>query len=221
MDLFIGGILELNNVSIFASGNGSNAINLYNKCRELGVGVTCLICDNPNALILKTANTWGIPVILLEFPENKNLSFNERKDLYSEQLLKVLIENDVKWIFLAGFMRILGSKVLDYFYDQNLKTSRIINIHPSLLPAFPGRNGFKDAFDANVEKSGVTIHFVDEGIDTGPIIAQKTFHRFDDDTFDEFVFRGREVEKFLYPFVIEKIVNNKLSYKNKKFYLED
>jgi phosphoribosylglycinamide formyltransferase-1 len=85
---------------------------------------------------------------------------------------------------------------------------RIVNIHPSLLPAFPGRDGYGDAFRANVPVSGVTLHYVDEGIDTGPVIAQKTFERLADDTLETFRARGMEKEYEIYREFIDDLARS-------------
>jgi phosphoribosylglycinamide formyltransferase-1 len=101
---------------------------------------------------------------------------------------------------LAGFMRLLGPHFLKTYHKK------IVNIHPSLLPLFPGVDGYGDAFKAEVTESGCTIHFVDEGIDTGDIIAQTKFPKIRGETFEEFKERGLAIENNFYPEVIEKLL---------------
>jgi len=103
-------------------------------------------------------------------------------------------------IVLAGYMRLIGSTLLEPYRN------RIINIHPSLLPAFPGRTSIADAYYANVTESGVTIHYIDEGIDTGPIIYQEVVAKKPDDTLETFESRIHSVEHAIYPTVLEKII---------------
>ena len=96
------------------------------------------------------------------------------------------------------------------FTSPESNKSRIINIHPSYLPQFPGKQGYLDAFNQSLTESGITIHHVDSGIDTGPIILQEKFPRLKDDDFEALESRGMELEYKLYPIVLEKVLNNEL-----------
>ena len=100
---------------------------------------------------------------------------------------------------------------LDSFFDGELGVSRVINIHPSLLPSFPGKNAYEQAYYSGIKMSGVTVHFVDSGIDTGPPILQECFPRFETDTLDEFVARGLETEYQLYRQAIRCLIEKRIS----------
>jgi phosphoribosylglycinamide formyltransferase-1 len=129
-----------------------------------------------------------------------------------EHELRLLAELDkykVDFVVLAGYMRILSSTFLRRFSDSR-GFYRVINIHPSLLPAFPGKSAYEDAFDSGVEVSGVTIHFVDEKVDHGPILAQESFPRLANDTLNTFTSRGLALEHTLYPRTLQMLVEGKL-----------
>lgn len=181
-------------VAVFASGTGSNFQAMLEQHENLGCEIVLLVCDKPEATVLEKAHTYGIPTFV----------FNPReyvsKVAYEQALVHKLHETNIQWIFLAGYMRIVGETLL-HAYD-----GKIINIHPSFLPAFPGLDAIGQAFEARVEKTGVTIHYVDEGIDTGPIIAQEEVKVFPNDTRDTLQERIQEVEHRLFPKVIRKLM---------------
>ena len=149
-------------IAIFASGSGSNFAALENACREgeLDAEIVLVITDKPAAFIVERARQADMRVVALEpkaFPS---------KQAYEEALIGILKEAGVEWIVLAGFMRLIGPTLLAAY------PSRIVNIHPSLLPAFPGKDAIGQAMAHGVKVTGVTVHLVDEGMDTGPILAQ-------------------------------------------------
>lgn len=149
-------------IAVFASGSGSNfqAIQEAIERGELHAKVELVVTDKPGAFVVTRAENFGIPVLALnpkEFPS---------KAAYEDAIIDALQECDVKWIVLAGYMRLISDVLLAAF------PQRIVNIHPSLLPAFPGKDAIGQAMNHGVKITGVTVHFVDEGMDTGPIIAQ-------------------------------------------------
>lgn len=148
---------------IFASGSGSNAeaLHLAVKNGELDGTLVGIISDQPQAYILQRAKDWDVPVVAVS-PKD----FSSKND-YEAHIITYLNEWDVEWIVLAGYMRLVGETLLQAF------PNRIVNIHPSLLPAFPGKDAIGQAFEHGVKVTGVTVHFVDAGMDTGPIIAQQ------------------------------------------------
>ncbi|SEO04580.1 phosphoribosylglycinamide formyltransferase-1 [Amphibacillus marinus] len=150
-------------LAIFASGTGSNydAIHEAIQTGELEAELVLLVCDRPQALVIKKAADNGLPVFVFN-PRD----YSTKADFEAE-IVKQLKKAAVEWIILAGYMRLIGTVLLECF------EGRIINIHPSLLPAFPGLDAIGQAFDAGVKVSGVTIHYVDAGMDTGQIIAQQ------------------------------------------------
>ncbi|WII73220.1 phosphoribosylglycinamide formyltransferase [Bdellovibrio sp. 22V] len=155
-------------VAIFASGTGSNALALIQKCQsfsEQKVEVTFVLSDKKDAPVLKKAQDAGVQNFLVE----KNTTKKEHENLK----LNLLREFRIDWIFLAGYMRLLSSDFLHTFAQWHGGASQVVNIHPSLLPAYPGVDSIQRAFNDRVRESGVTLHLVDEGMDTGRILVQK------------------------------------------------
>ncbi|NTW26802.1 MAG: phosphoribosylglycinamide formyltransferase [Candidatus Moranbacteria bacterium] len=128
------------------------------------------------------------------------------------KLLNQLKEFKVDFLVLAGFMKVFTPYFLDRFQPDPFKP-RILNIHPALLPAFPGTDGYKDAWNYGVTTYGVTVHFVDYGTDTGPIIKQKALTREDNDNFESFKNRGLEAEYALYTRCIQLFIERRLKVK--------
>jgi phosphoribosylglycinamide formyltransferase-1 len=187
-------------LAIFASGTGTNAIRLLEAAAELeNIRIVSLIVDTKSS---------PLPGIVRErFPETQvsvilpetGLPALERKLRHEGQILSQLEACGVEWILLAGYMRILGPTLLEAYPE------RIVNIHPSLLPLFPGVDSYRRAFEAGVTESGVTIHLVDQGVDTGPILLQQKFLRLPQDTLESFTQRGKELEWKLYPEILRKL----------------
>ncbi len=180
--------------AVLASGSGSNAENILRHVQTHGgrVEIPLVICNKPEAPIIARAESLSVPCRVIERTGTKKEQ--------ETAIIAALDEYHVEWIFLAGFMAILSPDFVAA-YD-----GRIINIHPSLLPQFPGKDGYGDAFRANVPVSGVTLHYVDAGLDTGPIIAQKTFPRLEADTLETFRARGMQLEYELYREFIDILV---------------
>ncbi|OJG09701.1 phosphoribosylglycinamide formyltransferase [Enterococcus asini] len=118
------------------------------------------------------------------------------KEAYEKALLHLLQEQKIDFVILAGYLRILGKEIIEAFPE------RILNIHPSLLPSFPGLHGIQDAFNYGVKVTGVTVHFVDCGLDTGPIIAQEVVAISPEDTLETLEAKIHQVEHQLYPRII-------------------
>jgi phosphoribosylglycinamide formyltransferase 1 len=128
---------------------------------------------------------------------------------HEEKVLAELGKRNFDFIALAGYMRVLSPVFLKHYRDD-AGYFRIINIHPSMLPAFPGKDAYGDAFAAGVKESGITVHLVDEQVDHGPILAQRSFPRLETDTIETFKQRGLAVEHKLYPEVLQKISDHGL-----------
>lgn len=182
--------------AVFASGTGSNFEAIMKEHKTLGCDIVLLVCDKPGAAVLKKADKFGVPTYVFD-----PTTFSS-KAAYEEKLVKELQKLNISWIFLAGYMRIIGSTLLAPF------AGRIVNIHPSLLPDFPGKDAIGDAFGAGVKMTGVTVHFIDEGIDTGPIIEQESVPVFPNDTIEKLKERIQAVEHELYPRVIKQLMNS-------------
>jgi phosphoribosylglycinamide formyltransferase-1 len=185
------------NIAVFASGNGSNfqAIIDAIKARKLDATIKLLVCDKPGAYAIERARAEGIGVFLFQGKDFTS------KHQYEKEIVSMLKMLDVEWIVLAGYMRIVGPTLLEQF------DKKIINIHPSLLPAFPGKNAMGQALAAKVRTSGVTVHFVDEGIDTGPIIAQETVNIAENETIESLQAKIHKIEHQLYPAVLQMLIS--------------
>ena len=177
------------NIAVFISGRGSNFLALL-KNIEKGVLKNCQIAvvfsNNPNAKGLEYAAEADIKTIVIP---SKNRS--DRVE-YDKEIINALSEYNIDLICLAGYMRIVTEELVEAYKNK------IINIHPALLPSFPGLHAQKQALDYGVKVSGCTVHFVDGGMDTGPIILQKTVPVYDNDTEDTLSARILEQEHTAY-----------------------
>ena len=186
-------------IAILASGTGSNALALIQKAKTLKhIEITVIITDQPRAGVTEHAKDHHIPYF--EIPKNR-LSKIE----HEQKILKTLNKHEIDWIFLAGYMRLLSSDFINVFYSEKLGEAKIVNIHPSLLPKYPGLDAFERAFESQDKESGITLHFVDSGMDTGKIIKQKSFEKFKDDTLEDFKKRGQSIEHEIYPALLEHL----------------
>lgn len=183
-------------VAVFASGTGSNFDVLCAQAANgrLNCEIAALICDRPGASVAALAERWNVPAFV--FSVKQYLS----KSHYEKEVLKKLVENQVDWIVLAGYMRIVGPLLLERY------EGRMINIHPSLLPAFPGKDAIGQALRAGVKVTGVTVHYVDEGIDSGKIIAQRAVPVLENDNEETLKKRIQKVEHQLYPQTIARLL---------------
>ncbi|TCS80611.1 phosphoribosylglycinamide formyltransferase [Tepidibacillus fermentans] len=174
----------MNQIAVFASGNGSNFQSLIDaeKRGELQAQVKLLVTDRPDSYVVFRAKREGIPVFAFRPKEFEN------KSQYEKVIIQKLQEFQIDFIVLAGYMRIVGKDLLEAY------PNRIINLHPSLLPAFPGKNAIEQAYLYGVKWTGVTVHFVDAGIDTGPILLQEVVEIRDEDTIETLEERIHQVE---------------------------
>ncbi len=192
-------------IAIFASGTGTNAVNLLEEQRRFPqVQVGCVVVDTLTSKLPELLAQRFPQLAVYRIIPDRTLSGAQKKAEHEGRILEKLRAHAVEWILLAGYMRIVGPVLLEAFPD------RIINIHPSLLPQYPGLHGYERAFSDKVS-SGVTIHFVDGGLDTGPVILQKSFPRFDTDSLSDFIERGKRVEWELYPEILRRISHNLLA----------
>jgi len=182
-------------IVIFASGSGSNFQAIVEQLHRKHCEVALLVCDKPEAHCLTRASRLNISTFVAT-PRDF-----DSKEVYELAVRKRLAIIDPDLIVLAGYMRIIGKALLDPY------EGKIINIHPSLLPAFPGRNGIRDALNYGVKILGVTIHYVDAGIDTGKIIDQACFKRSGDESVKEIEDIVHALEHELYPRVIRKLLS--------------
>lgn len=186
-------------IGVLISGSGTNLQALIDAfADEAGIEIAVVISNKADAYGLERAARAGIPTAVVDHRGKNRRTFDA-------ELVEVLRLHRVSWVALAGFMRIITPVFLDAF------PGRVINIHPSLLPAFPGINAQQQAFDAGVEVTGATVHFVDAGMDTGPIIAQGAVPRHDDDSSDDLKARILEMEHRLFPMVMRMASEGRLS----------
>ncbi len=175
-------------LGILISGRGSNfqAIHQAIERGELAAEIACVISNVPDAAGLGYAQTYGLPAHALDSKGIKRADFDTR-------LIGILHDAKVDLVCLAGYMRLLSPHFIQAF------AGRILNIHPSLLPAFPGLDAQSQAFAARVKTTGCTVHFVDEGLDTGPVIAQAQVPVLPADTVESLSARILQQEHLLYP----------------------
>lgn len=191
-------------VALFASGTGTNAIKLLEAAKDLpNIEIPLVIVDQKTSALLNVLPKKypNLRVCLIEAPRVQNPL--ERKRLHESEMLVHLREYRIDWCFLAGYMRLIGPTLLQAF--QGKKNSRIVNMHPSLLPAYPGLDAYERAYRAGDRISGVTIHLVDSGVDTGPVILQRSFERAKLDTLDTFIERGKQLEWKMYPEILKRL----------------
>ena len=182
-----------------ASGNGSNAQALVEHGKETGAyEVVGAVTDMKDAYVKERMAKFDVPCEVVPRQKDRN-----QHDL---NILSALAKFDFDWIVLAGYMRILSDSFLQEFWDEKIERFRIINIHPSKLPLFPGIRAYEQAFESGNDESGITVHFVDEGVDTGPVILQKSFPRLKQDSFEEFKQRGMQLEHQIYKEALEKVI---------------
>ncbi len=183
-------------VAVLASGSGSNFEALVRRAREERWPVAfTLICDRPRAPVIRRANRLGVPAVVL--PARRYPS----RERYNEDLLVTLRELEpLDLVVLAGYMKILPPSIVRAF------SGRMVNIHPSLLPRYPGLHAIRRALEAGETRTGVTVHWVDEGVDTGPIIAQVEVPIDPGDTLETLEARVHAAEHRLYPEVIASLL---------------
>lgn len=173
-------------IAILISGTGTNMEVLLKACAsgELPAHTVFVGSDKETAKGLATAHNLGA--------ETKFFSYKSGRRAAEEAIAKAVREDNIEWIVLAGYMRILSPEFVHEF------AGKIINIHPALLPAFPGAHGIQDAWEAGVSTTGVTVHIVDEEVDHGPILAQEEVKRLDGDTIEDLEARIHKTEHRIY-----------------------
>ena len=193
-------------IAIFASGHGSNlqALIDYSKANDVNGDVILVFSNNPDAYALKRARASSIKTYFLN-PKD----FNSRK-AYDIKILEIMLKNEIDLICLAGYMLLLSKEFIEEYKNK------IINIHPSLLPSFKGTNGIKDAFDYGVKVTGVTVHFVDNELDNGPIIIQKAVAVGRKDTIETLERKIHKVEHQIYPLAIKYFCKDLLEINGRK-----
>lgn len=197
------------NIAVLVSGSGTNLQAIIDaiEAGRLEVELKVVISNNPEAYAIERAKRHNIPVGVI--PNN---AFPDR-EAYDSRLIEILHQYSVDLVVLAGFMRVLTPSFIRAF------PMRIMNIHPALLPSFPGLRVQKRALEHGVKFSGATVHFVDEGVDTGPIIIQAVVPVHDDDTEETLSARILKEEHRIYPQAIQLFAEGRLEVKGRRVFV--
>ena len=195
-------------IAVLVSGRGSNLQAIINSIENKNIKaiIAVVISDVKSALALYVAREHGIKTLFVD-PSK----FKTRED-FDKNIIKIIKREQATLICLAGFMRVFSETFVQRFKN------RIMNIHPSLLPSFPGLKAQNKALDAGVKFSGCTVHFLDEGIDTGPIICQAVVPVLDDDTVENLSKRILNEEHHIYPLAIQAFIEQRLVCKGRKVF---
>ncbi|MCM3749302.1 phosphoribosylglycinamide formyltransferase [Paenibacillus pasadenensis] len=193
-------------IAVFASGQGSNFQALADAAAEgkLGGSIELLVCDKPSAPVVERARRAGIEAWVF------NPKSYASREAYEHEILDELRRRGVGLVVLAGYMRILTPVLVEAF------DGRMINIHPSLLPSFPGLNAIGQALEHGVKVTGVTIHFVDGGLDSGPIIAQRSIEIGEGESEASLSERIHSAENVLYPWAVRCIAEGRVTLDGRK-----
>ena len=193
-------------IGVLVSGSGSNLQSIIDNIEagKLQAGIACVVSNNANAFALERARRHGVPALHLD-----HRIFSGR-EAYDAALVETLCEYNVDVVVLAGFMRIITPVLIDAFPHA------IMNIHPALLPSFPGLHAQRQALDYGVKVSGCTVHFVDAGTDTGPVIIQSAVPVLEGDTEESLSARIQTEEHRIYPKAIKLYAERRLKVEGRR-----
>src|SRR3990170_1908125 len=194
-------------VGVLASGRGTNfqAIADAAATASFPAEVAVLVCNVPGAPVLDRAKKAGVPAVVID-----HRRFGTDREAWEREAVKALRDRRVELVVFAGFMRLVTPYFVSQFPD------RVLNIHPSLLPAFPGAHGIRDALAHGAKVSGLTIHFVDASLDGGPILLQKAVPVHDDDTEETLAARTLEWENRLYPLALRLVAEGRVRFEGRR-----
>jgi len=194
------------NIAVFASGRGTNFSAILKAVKNgiIKANLSLLVCDNPKAGVIIKAKRAKVKLALV-----KREDFSTKKD-FEAKIIRHLKKERIGLIVLAGFMRIIGPDIISHYKN------RIMNIHPALLPSFKGAQGIKDVFDYGVKVTGVTVHFVDEKMDHGPIILQQPIKIEENETLFTLEEKIHKIEHKIYPQAVKLFVEGKLKTQGRK-----
>jgi phosphoribosylglycinamide formyltransferase-1 len=184
-------------IAVFASGSGTNFQALIDavSCHILHADIVLLVSDKPDCMAVERAKRHNVDIFSFH-PK----TYASKAD-FEQEIVDILRQKEVDLIVLAGYMRLIGEVLLSAF------NGKIVNIHPSLLPAFPGLHAIEKAWQHGVKVFGITIHYVDNGMDTGAILAQDCFRIDGHETLEEVENRIHRLEHQLYPKTIQELLN--------------
>ena len=187
-------------LGVLISGSGTNLQAVIDACESgaLDAEVAVVISNHDSARGLVRARDHGIDAVYIDRSDYAS------PRLYNAAIRDILRDHVCDYVVMAGYMRFLGHEVLDFF------PNRVVNLHPALLPSFPGANSIADAFDAGVKVTGVTVHFANEEFDKGPIIAQEAVAIAEDDTVESLEARIHEAEHRILPATLQLLADNRV-----------
>ncbi len=193
-------------IAVFASGFGSNlqALMDYNKENDLSGDIVLVFSNNKEAYALDRAKKNGIKTVFMD------PSIYSTREEYDAKIIELLEEEKIDLVVLAGYMFLLSPGFVRKFKN------RILNIHPALLPSFKGTHGIKDAYEYGVKVTGVTVHFVDEDLDSGPIILQQSMDIDQNESVEELEEKIHRVEHKIYPLAVKYFCEDRLKIYGKK-----
>jgi len=205
--LFTDALVERVRIGVLASGRGSNFQSIAEAVRkgEIDAEIAVLVCNVPGAGAIERARSLGVPCVVID-----HVPYGKDREAFERDVAAELTRRDVGLVVLAGFMRLLTPYFLRQF------SNRILNIHPSLLPAFPGAHGIRDALDHGAKVTGLTIHLVDESLDGGPIVLQKAVPVEEGDSEERLAARVLEWEHVLYPLAVKLFAEGRLTVERRR-----
>ncbi|MBD3426885.1 MAG: phosphoribosylglycinamide formyltransferase [Candidatus Omnitrophica bacterium] len=195
------------NIAVFVSGNGSNLQALLDEAsrgRLSGGEIKLVVSDKKEAFALERAEKAGVKTLVKEADPSQS------REEYDRQIAEHLEKEKIDLIVLAGFMRLLSERFVNRY------RGRIMNVHPALLPSFKGTHGIRDALDYGVKVTGVTVHFVDEGLDSGPVIMQECLEIRENESLDSLEERIHELEHRMYPAAVRSFVEGRIKVEGRK-----
>ena len=195
------------NVAVFVSGSGTNFQAIVDADIQ-AANMAVLVCNKPDAYAIKRAENHGIPVELVNHKDY------ETRQEFETEIINRLNKYNIELVVLAGFMRVLTPYFVGKFKN------RIINLHPALLPSFPGMHAAKQALDYGAKFTGCTVHFVDEGVDTGPTIIQAVVPITDEDTEESLLEKIHAEEHRIYPEAVKLFCEGRLSINGRRVYIK-
>jgi phosphoribosylglycinamide formyltransferase-1 len=182
------------NLAVFASGSGTNFQAIAEALRPTRHRVRCLVSDKKNAFALERAERFGVPSYVVSYA-------GRGREEAEDEILAILAPYKIHYIALAGFMRLLTPRLLDAY------PSRVVNLHPALLPRYPGAHGIAESYASGDRRLGISIHYVDYGLDSGPLILQKSFIRSGTERIEEIEAHIHELEHLWYPEVMIRLLD--------------
>lgn len=218
--------MKKHKLAVCASGSGTNLQAIIDSC-EKGVlkniaEISVVVSNNPASYALKRAFNHNIDTVVVDHKKWKQ-TYKEKtgsvkgwRASFEKKISSEIEQFDPDLIVLAGYMLLLTPDFINRWYNYEKDLPGIVNIHPALLPAFKGIDGYGDAFRYGVKYGGITVHFVDAGMDSGPIIMQKPVPILETDTLEEFKARGLAIEHEIYPEAVKLYCTDALELKDRK-----